>query len=329
MANRFGSHYDFVDNNDEDVEINNLSSEITTTTTPTLTTFISTWSPVQSKTASMTSSASASTYITPENTAFDTRPKYEIKPGSMSDKRLKREREKRFRKRRKALSTTTCPKSSKNKFPPEHSDVTTSQTTMTQAVLTYSHIRKNIENDRKLQVIESKPHIFDPRDEVPDKELVSISRFQEQCEFEAFLEKEKKRSEKEEENYPTKKKKKTLLQDPNTYCDGCQQLPGKCHNLQYGRYCVDAVRAYYYTNKELDIQVEEIVARKIFIDHYNYACHFSNYQVGGKLNAIGWRAMPRCLERFSYSDIVGWFNWKSVGGWLDKKEKLPPTWEHY
>ena len=131
---------------------------------------------------------------------------------------------------------------------------------------------------KRTNSIKTKPHPFYPYDEVPDRALVSIGRFQEQSAFEDFLDRKTKKLNEQEQNSPLKKKKKEILKDAETCCKGCHKKTALCPNLKYGRYCIDSVRAYYYMNVELYIEPLEIVARKIFIDHYNYATHFSEYR---------------------------------------------------
>ena len=122
-----------------------------------------------------------------------------------------------------------------------------------------------------------------------------------------------------------------LLKDDNIVCcEGCRQLQGNCHNIKYGRYCIDMVRTYFYTNEELDIEPDEMVARKTFIDHYNYALRYEEYTNGKRsMEVVPWKYPPPCMERFSYDDVMGWFTWKSGGEWVKKKVKIQDTWKRY
>ena len=118
MANRFGFSYSS-DQNDESA-FNEPSSTIPTT-----------WSP---------DSLSQKSKVTPKQTRSQMlTTKYKVKPGSMSDVRMKREREKKERNKYKKGSSKT--KDSKRQgttssFPPACSDISPSQTTTTQAFLT-------------------------------------------------------------------------------------------------------------------------------------------------------------------------------------------------
>ena len=107
-----------------------------------------------------------------------------------------------------------------------------------------------------------------------------------------------------------KKKKNELVGDPTVCCEGCGQLADKCHNVKFGRYCVEDVCAYYYTNKELVIKPLELVARKVFIDHYHYTSHYEDFCQDDKCATFGevqWKDIPLCLKEHCYDDVMGFF----------------------
>ena len=119
-------------------------------------------------------------------------------------------------------------------------------------------------------------------------------------------------------------KKKELKEGSTFCCEGCGQLAGNCHNIKYGRYCVDVVHGYCYTNKELDIEQQETAARKL------HTLHYDEYRAGRtSLDIVAWDYPPPCMERFSYDDVMGWFVWKIGGVWIDKDGKIPSSWSRY
>ena len=266
--------------------------------------------------------------VTPESSQIKVG-NYTAKKGSMTYsyyKRKERER-KATRVTRKSKETKFSHASNSNKIP-------SNQITMTQIFPSYSELRRQKEYERQLEYIQTRPDPFDPRDEIPDKALTDITRFTEEESFKIFLKKEKKKAVELQQLPRTTKgtREKQELKEGSTFCcEGCGQLAGNCHNIKYGRYCVDVVRGYYYTNKELDIETQETVARKLFFDHYNYALHYDEFRAGRtSLGIVAWDYTPRCLEKFSYDDVMGWFVWKSGGGWVDKKDdKMPSSWSRY
>ena len=130
--------------------------------------------------------------VTPETT------KYKIKPGSMSDsyrKRRKREIERQAKIRREAKlpkrTVSVGEKHQKNGLPTRE-NLESDQTTMTQAFPTRSELKNFKEETKQIARIQSKPHPFDPKDEVPDSALMDFYRSDERFEFERFLERQDK-----------------------------------------------------------------------------------------------------------------------------------------
>lgn len=219
------------------------------------------------------------------------------------------------------MCLSTMPQSS----PPERQDIPSNQTTMTQAFLPKSELELNRleEKNRRLTRIKTKPHPFDPRDEVPDSALVQISRNDEEFRFEQYLDRQKKEIDRQGKK---KKKKKGKCQQ---ICQNCGNFCEQCHNVKYGKYCVDATRALYYSNKALGIKTETIVLQKVFVDHYNYANHFDMYTPNDPLVTLQYKTLPACLKVHSFDDVMAWSEWKESGGWTDKKVKLPVEWANY
>ena len=110
--------------------------------TPTQSSIATRQSYFPSSTYSYSSTYSSKTSnITPE-TIQQARPKYTVKPGSMSDSRLRRkDREKKTTKKMsyKTLSSSTNKSTARNEVAPN-------QTTITQAYPSYSELRKQEEN---------------------------------------------------------------------------------------------------------------------------------------------------------------------------------------
>ena len=249
--------------------------------------------------------SSCSNTITPLN----------ITPTDIARKRRQRERESRARKKRKE-------------------QLSPGQTTMTQTFPTRSELLKLKENERQLAFIKKKPHPFDPRDEIPDMSYGKISRIDEEFCFTEFLRRDKRKKElkkggKDLVLIKQKRKMKEVVAGDNVVCAGCSCGLTKCHNVRYGRYCIDAVREHYYNAKEMEIETSGMVFRKIFMDHYNYALHFDSYDPNDALIEVKWKFPAECLEKFSCKPILEWVEWKTNGGWLDKKETVPDEWHKY
>ena len=227
-------------------------------------------------------------------------------------KRIQRKRESRARKNRKL-------------------QLSPGQTTMTQSFPTRSELRKLKEDERQLSHISKKPHPFDPRDEIPDASWGKIPRIDEEFCFKEFLRRDERQKELKKGGQQAKKKiqKKEVVAGDTVVCAGCGFGLTKCHNVRYGRYCIDAVRAHYYNAKAMEIETSGLVFRKIFTDHYNYAMHFDTYDPNDALTEVKWKMPAECLERFSCEPILEWMEWKKNGGWLDKKGKIPDEWHNY
>lgn len=199
--------------------------------------------------------------------------------------------------RSKYLSTKAHSTKSKRKFSaasnvarlPTREEVSSSQSTMTQQFMTRSEMRAKKEYNEKMSYIKKKPHTFDPRDEVPDKTRRTYTRSDEKYNFERFLRFQAKRAKVEEESLSKSTKRELLKNDPKDQsltCKGCGFKVDKCQNKKFGRYCVNAVRAYYYGNKDTGTEPLEICARKVFIDHYHYASHYDAFVEDGTGNIM-------------------------------------------
>ena len=269
--------------------------------------------------------------VTPETT------KYKIKPGSMSDsyrKRRKREIERQAKIRREAKlpkrTVSVGEKHQKNGLPTRE-NLESDQTTMTQAFPTRSELKNFKEETKQIARIQSKPHPFDPKDEVPDSALMDFYRSDERFEFERFLERQNKSL--NEQPRPKKKKKREILSAETIRCEGCGYHTRQCHNVRYGKYCIDSVRALCHTNVELGIETDRLVFQKTFIDHYHYAWHFDSFcsekSVVKSPKVLKFTTLPRCLKEHSFDSVVGWAEWFKAGKWVDKREDLPAEWKSY
>ena len=285
---------------------------------------------------SATQSSTQIQNVTPDRTG-DKKGKYTVKKGSMTDmrmKRTKREREKRACQLRLIrMESLTTNKSKKTRITGvfgTREDVSSSQKTMTQSFPTRRELENKVEVNRQFEVAHSKPHPFDPRDEVSDKAFIQINRMGEEYLFEKFLEREAKKSLETQSSKKKRKKQKggeKRLAGSQTICEGCGNSSGMCHNVQYGRYCMDAVRAYHHSNKGLGIETCQMVGRKIFVEHYSYALHFNEYDAtSDSLHEIKWASLPYCLKELSYDNIVDWLGWAIDGKWQEKGKKIPEEW---
>lgn len=152
-----------------------------------------------------------------------------------------------------------------------------------------------------------------------------LSQNSEKRYFDRFLKKENLnrtiQQEKEE-----KKKRKTvsippfyapvdLSKDGDKLCLHCGNIMTSCHDVIFGMYCISAVIQYY--KNETD-QAEDLVAKRIFINHYTNALKFDTYKKTGKLSVVEMVYPPVCLEQNSYEYAIYWIAWKKKGMWLDK-----------
>ena len=95
----------------------------------------------------------------------------------------------------------------------------------------------------------------------------------------------------------------------------------ECHNLKYGRYCIDAVCSYYHDNgRWADI----LVAKKIFVDRYNTALEWDTFKQTGCLRKQLWTYPPLCLRMNSMDMIIQWMEWKKGGEFISRGQVIPP-----
>ena len=84
-------------------------------------------------------------------------------------------------------------------------------------------------------------------------------------------------------------------------------------------------------------QLEGIVAKKIFIDHYNYVIKFDRYEAHAppdislaSLEKHDWEYPPPCVRDNSYFYILKWLDWVKRGKWSKKNDGIDiPNEFHY
>ena len=188
------------------------------------------------------------------------------------------------------------------------------------------------EDENCLDVLLTRPHPFDI--DIPSDNTVRSS---EKASFETYLE-SKNDAQLEADYYervdsPRKYRKlKKLKMDvteikEEVLCVGCGLKGSSCLNLRFGRFCQDAVRQYQRATPNKYLQ--GIVAKKIFIDHYNYMIKFDRYRPGGtpddslaSLQKEEWVYPPACVLENSYFYILKWLDWVKHGKWSFKKSRV-------
>ena len=243
--------------------------------------------------------------------------------------------------RTKYLKSSSKPKkssSSPNQLPTRQ-EVTPSQSTMTQQFPTRTEQLKQKQYEEKLAYITTKPHVFDPCDDVADFTFREVSRTVQKYMFKGFLHSQEKRSRVEEESLASRKNDKKRLKKTEQFeddlrSDGCGNTVHHCSNTKFGRYCVNAVRAYYHGNKEIGFEPLELAARKVFFDHFHYAVHYDSFIQDGTGNTVfevRWDDLPLCIKKHSYDDLMQWFDWKKSGGLVHpvNSVKIPVWWHNY
>ena len=137
---------------------------------------------------------------------------------------------------------------------------------------------KKEEHPAHLKVLLAKPHPFDV-----DLASSSSIRKEELYSFESHLasKNDTKLQQEYSEKKPSGKKYKRDVSKfkEDVLCSGCGFYGSSCLNLRFGQFCQDAMRQYQRdTPKKL---LQGIVAKKIFIDHYNYMIKYDRYDSSG------------------------------------------------
>ena len=93
-------------------------------------------------------------------------------------------------------------------------------------------------------------------------------------------------------------------------------------NVKYGAFCAANTIRYFNTDLEA---VDEVVAKRIFIDTYTRVVEYEKYKKTKELGDLEVIYPPACVENNSLKYCFEWLEWKKKGSWVKRGVQMPRT----